>query len=617
MVRRRVRVHTVLALDELLMDSTANEATDVAAPAETAPPLEPLRSVHTSSFADILSALGVSIVVSTYQAGKLVVLRADGGKINTHFRPFPHPMGIATQGDRLSVGGGMRIWELHNLPAVAAKLDPAGKHDACFLPRAAHMTGDVQIHEMEYGTDGLWFVNTRFSCLATLDAVHSFVPRWRPPFISALAPEDRCHLNGLCVVDGTPCFVTALGETDRPGGWRKNKKSGGVVIEVSTGRTLVRGLCMPHSPRWFDRRLWVLESGTGGLGYIEPRSLQYEPIANLPGFTRGLDFYDRFAFVGLSQVRETAIFSGIPITDENLERRSGVWVVDVRSGQIVAWLRFEEAVQEVFAVRVLPGMTYPEIVGDFHTLNADSFELPNFALDYVPAELASRWRLRDADPRENSSLDQFAADYAWPSRCPTVAAMESHGWLSDSTRELLASVLGDETTLIVELGSWLGLSTRFIADCAPNATVIAVDHWLGSAEHRDRPELAALLPMLYQTFLRNCWDYRGRVIPCRMDVCVALEELANRGLTPDVVYLDAAHDFETVLEHVQTVRKLFPAAVLIGDDWDWQSVRLAATRAADAEGATIVPHGTAWQYLSKAPAGSAPDDGRAPILARA
>lgn len=227
----------------------------------------------------------------------------------------------------------------------------------------------------------MWFVNTRFSCLCTLDRVHSFVPRWQPPFITELAPDDRCHLNGLALVEGRPAFVTALGETDTPGGWRANKKDGGILMEVETGAVLLRGLSMPHSPRWHDGKLWLLESGTGGIGTIALGSRRYERVAELPGFTRGLDFAGDLAFVGLSQVRESAVFSGIPIAERPLQERCcGVWVLDVTTGKTVAFVKFEEAVQEVFAVQVLPGVRFPDLINDEDDpLLAHSFVLPDRA----------------------------------------------------------------------------------------------------------------------------------------------------------------------------------------------------------------------------------------------
>jgi uncharacterized protein (TIGR03032 family) len=319
--------------------------------------------------------------------------------VNTHFRSFPKPMGLAVQGNRLAIGRALEVWEYHNVPAVAARLEPAGKHDACFLPRSGHATGEVLIHEMAWVRSGgpdsgvrnpgdeLWFVNTRFSCLCTLDPMCSFVPRWRPEFISALAPEDRCHLNGLGLVDGQVRFVTALGETDTPGGWRTNKKNGGILLEVSSGDVLLRGLSMPHSPRWHQGRLWLLESGTGTIGAVDLSAGRYEPITELPGFTRGLDFCGNLAFLGLSQVRESAVFSSIPLTERLTERTCGVWVVDLTTGRTVAFLKFEDAVQEIFAVQVLPQVRFPDLINDDPKILSDSFVLPDDALSQLPDSL--------------------------------------------------------------------------------------------------------------------------------------------------------------------------------------------------------------------------------------
>lgn len=344
-------------------------------------PPEPMRSVHTANFPQILEQLGVSLLVTTYQAGRLVVVRADGGVLNTHFRLFPKPMGLALAPHRLAIGCEMEIREFHNVPAVAGKLEPKGRHDAAFLPRVAHATGDVQIHEMAWVEGELWFVNTRFSCLCRRSDVYSFEPRWRPAFITRLAPDDRCHLNGLCVIDGRIRYVTALGETDTPGGWRHNKRDGGLVIDVEANEIVARGRSMPHSPRWHRDRLWVLDSGTGGLGFVEPESGRYQRVVELPGFTRGLSFAGPLAFVGLSQVRESAIFSGIAIAERAEEDRTcGVWVVDLETGQVVAWLKFEDAVQEIFAVEVLSSARFPDVVIDDRAILAGSFILPDQAL---------------------------------------------------------------------------------------------------------------------------------------------------------------------------------------------------------------------------------------------
>ena len=359
----------------------------------TEPPLEPLRSIHTLNFPILLNELGVSLLVTTYQAGKLVVVPHDGENLNTHFRPFKKPMGMALRHNRLALGTHVQLWEFHNIPAVAAKLEPQGKHDACFLPRRSHITGDIDIHEMAWGfspsgeTEELWFINTLFSCLCTLDPSSSFVPRWRPPFVTALAPQDRCHLNGLALVAGKPRYISALGMTDTHQGWRANKAAGGVLMDLdSGGKPIVTGLSMPHSPRWYRNQLWLLESGDGSIGTVDTQAGKYHKLTKMPGFARGLDFAGPLAFIGLSQVRESTVFSGIPITQRLNERTCGVWVVNIETGQVIAFLKFQDAVQEIFAVQVVPNR-FPDLINDSSKTLASSYILPDEALKDVPMRL--------------------------------------------------------------------------------------------------------------------------------------------------------------------------------------------------------------------------------------
>ena len=358
------------------------------APAGSARPSEdawsgsPLRSVHTESFPQILTQLGVSLLVSTYQSGRVFVLRAVGPTLNTHFRSFRSPMGLAVGATSLAIGTERHVWMYRNVPAVTRQLQPEG-HDACFLPYRAHVTGDIRLHEMAFADDELWLVNTRFSCLCTLDAEHSFVPRWRPPFVTALAAEDRCHLNGLAVVDGQPRFVTALGRTDACDGWRPAKARGGILVDVPTGEVAAAALSMPHSPRWHLGRLWALESGAGTLARVDLERGRLETVVRLPGFTRGLACVGPVAFVGLSQVRETNVFGGLPLTESSEPRVCGVWIVQLETGNVLGFVRFEEGVQEIFDVQVLPGLRFPEIAEPDSDLIAHTFVLPQAALAEV------------------------------------------------------------------------------------------------------------------------------------------------------------------------------------------------------------------------------------------
>lgn len=339
------------------------------------------RSSSTQSLPALLHRLGISVIVSTYQSGRVILLRAETPTtLNTHFRMFKSPMGVAVAPGRIAIGTEREIWDYRNHPAVAPKVEPAGKHDACFVPLNVHVTGDIRIHEVGFAGGELWLVNTRFSALCTLDGSSSFVPRWRPKFVTRLAAEDRCHLNGMSIAGDRVRYVTAFGTTDTPGGWRDDKAKGGLLLDVDSGEIVLRGLSMPHSPRLYDGRMYVLESGKGTIAHADLATGRVETIAELPGFTRGLAFAGPFAFVGLSQVRETNIFGGIPLTERVAERECAVYVIDLRTGQTVAFLRFEGDVREIFDVQVLPGIRYPELLELGSPLVATSFTVPDGTL---------------------------------------------------------------------------------------------------------------------------------------------------------------------------------------------------------------------------------------------
>lgn len=333
-----------------------------------APPTE-VRYEYTGNFAVILQDLGVSLLVTTYQAGKLLLLGSTPAGLAISFVEFDQVMGVAVQPTRIAVGTRHAIWFLRSAPDIAPRLEPVGRHDACFLTRQAHITGAIHGHDLAWAGDELWVVNTLFSCLATLHEGYSFVPRWRPPFISSLAAEDRCHLNGLALEAGQPRYVTALAECDTPAGWRPTKATSGCVIDVPSNQVVARGLAMPHSPRLHDRHLWVLDSGQGRLCQVDPKTGHITPVAALLGYTRGLTFAGPYAFVGLSQIRETSVFGGLPIAAQREQLKCGVGVVDLRRGEMVALFEFHSGVTEIFAVEVLAGVRCPAVFGPFPTVD--------------------------------------------------------------------------------------------------------------------------------------------------------------------------------------------------------------------------------------------------------
>ena len=320
-------------------------------------------------FPEWLAATGMSLAFTTYQAGKLFLLgvRPDG-RLSVFERTFARSMGlgVSADGSSLVLATQFQIHRFDNI-LPAGQFSPDG-FDAIYAPHAGWVTGDVDAHDVGFASDGRpLFVNTKFSCLAAVSDSHSFRPIWTPPFVSRLAPEDRCHLNGLALEEGRPRYVTAVSRSDASDGWRDRRADGGIVIHVERNEIVAEGLSMPHSPRLYDGRLWLLNSGAGEFGFIDPQSGRFEALAFCPGYARGLAFIGRHAVIGLSMPRENRTFSGLPL-DAALQARStdprcGLAIIDLDNGDMIGWVRVEGIVRELYDVAVLPGVRCPSLIG--------------------------------------------------------------------------------------------------------------------------------------------------------------------------------------------------------------------------------------------------------------
>jgi uncharacterized protein (TIGR03032 family) len=324
-----------------------------------------VRYEHSTDLPGVLAGIRASLLVSTYQAGKVAAIGSHDDALTLSFHNFDRPMGIAHRPGSIAVAARNKIWFLQNATGIVAGLRPAGMYDACYLTRSAQVTGEIQAHEMGWGRDELWIVNTLFSCLCTLHTEYSFIPRWQPAFIGSLAPEDRCHLNGMAMDDGRPKYVSAMSETDTPSGWRPTKATSGCLIDVESREIVARGFAMPHSPRVYMGHVWLLDSGRGMLVRVDPNTGRADTVARFPGYTRGLAFYGDLAFVGLSRIRETSTFGGVPIAQERHRLKCGVGIVNIRTGALVGQFEFKAGVEEIFDVSVLPGVCTTEMRGPF------------------------------------------------------------------------------------------------------------------------------------------------------------------------------------------------------------------------------------------------------------
>ena len=336
------------------------------APAAGAQGQPKLNVMASRQFPDWLNEANASLAFSTYQAGKLFLIGMQPKQgLSIFQRNFARCMGLWSNGNTVLLASLYQLWRLEN--ALPKGRDHKG-FDKLYVPRTGYVTGDIDIHDVALDGQGrIVFVNTLYNCLATVSDRASFTPIWMPPFISKLAAEDRCHMNGLALEDGEPAYVTAVSQADVSDGWRDRRKKSGIVMDVRSNEVVVNGLSMPHSPRMHQGKLWLLDSGTGYFGYVDRKKGKFERVAFCPGYSRGLGFIGDYAVIGLSKMREKGTFGGLDLENElkkrDAEPRCGLLVVDLNAGDAVHWLRIDGMVSELFEVTVLPGVKRPMALG--------------------------------------------------------------------------------------------------------------------------------------------------------------------------------------------------------------------------------------------------------------
>jgi len=306
----------------------------------------------------------ISLTISTYQTNRIFLIGLKPDDTLSGFeRFFERAMGLYQQENSLYLATRYQIWRFDNM-LTEGQLHQ-NSYDALYVPTIGYTTADLNTHDLVLDDTGdLIFVNTKYSCLAKLKTGFSFEPIWKPSFISQLTPEDRCHLNGLAMVEGKPKYVSACSRSDVASAWRNRRDNGGVVIDVENNEIITTGLSMPHSPRYYQGKLWILNSGSGELGYITDG--KFQAVAFCPGFVRGLAFWQNFAIIGMSKPRDRS-FNGLAL-DGILEQKDatpkcGVMIVNLNNGQVAHWLEFEGVVTELFDVVVLPNIKQPMALG--------------------------------------------------------------------------------------------------------------------------------------------------------------------------------------------------------------------------------------------------------------
>ena len=328
----------------------------------------PVQIIASRNFIDWMQASQISLAFTTYQSSRLMLLGIDAqGKMSGIERIFDRAMGLYTTPSRLYLASRYQLWQLDNVLGAGELYN--NYYDKVYVPRIAYTTGDLDVHDLALSTDSNQpvFISTLLNCLATTSDSYSCTPLWKPAFISSIINEDRCHLNGLAMVEGKPRYVTACSQSDTIDGWRDKRQKGGCVIDIQSNEVIANGLSMPHSPRFYQGKLWLLNAGTGDFGYVELNTGKFQPITFCPGFLRGLAFVENYALVGLSKPRREQTFSGLELDKRLIAKKAepwcGIMVIDITTGTVVHWFRLEGEITELYDVQVLHGVKCPYALG--------------------------------------------------------------------------------------------------------------------------------------------------------------------------------------------------------------------------------------------------------------
>jgi uncharacterized protein (TIGR03032 family) len=380
-------------MESLNRDTVPSEKTANAAVSDTSPFIN-LRD--TGRFLEVLATLKCSLAISRRPSG-VAILVVKNGIPTLSACLLPRSMGLAVAGNRLAIATIHELMIFANVSGLAPLYPPRPNYyDAMFVPRMSYYTGDLDLHDMAFDKQVVLAVNTRYSCISVIDGFFNFTPIWQPPFVTDFGPDDRCHLNGMAFHDGKINYVTALGETNTPFGWRKGMADSGIVMEVPSGRVIARGLSMPHSPRVINGQLYVLEGGRGQLLKIDPVTGAKDIVATLPGFTHGLAEYGGVLFIGLSKLRQKRGPQGLPIEQNEADLVAGVAALEAHSGKVLGILEFYNGVDEIFDVQVLPNILKAEI------LNPRQWsEMPSIA-----TMKGGFWQVKPTEQDEDDAHDQ-------------------------------------------------------------------------------------------------------------------------------------------------------------------------------------------------------------------
>jgi hypothetical protein len=178
----------------------------------------------------------------------------------------------------------------------------------------------------------------------------------------------------------------------------------------------------------------------------------------------------------------------------------------------------------------------------------------------------------------SSSIARLRDLHSWPDTPPSVRPVN---WVMDyGGRAIIReAICTRKLSLIVEVGVFVGGSVRQWLELSPEIVVIAIDPWpqiKGVNSFYDSHPVGRFYGAqlrehdgLYNAFLSSLWNERRRVVPMRGAGVDMLKEIYSLGVRPDLIFIDA----DKQGSEIQVCDKLFPDAIICGDDWLWSDGR--------------------------------------------
>ncbi|WP_462157484.1 TIGR03032 family protein [Pseudoalteromonas sp. GB56] len=310
---------------------------------------------YSKNIPELMRRLNISVMFTTYQADRVVLLNSSDSGLKCLVRYFPRPMGIALNDDLLAIAMKDQVTTFKQSSKLAFEYpNKPGQYDSIFFPLSVHFTGKIDAHDVSFSNEGLVVVSTAYNCISKVGGTFGFEPLWKPDFIDEVFPTDKCHLNGMAIDEnGELALATAFSETNVYFGWKQTNQNG-LLFDLRNNTVVCRDLQMPHSPRVFNGDIYLLESLAETLVRIDRETGMKEVLYKFTGFARGMNLIGKYAFIGISKFREESL-RNLSINIDNSNVVPSIVVFDLSKNTVIGEIQFHSDIEEIYDVVCVKG----------------------------------------------------------------------------------------------------------------------------------------------------------------------------------------------------------------------------------------------------------------------